>query len=548
MHKFHPLVSIVIPVYNGANYMREAIDSALAQTYDNCEILVINDGSIDSGETDRIARSYGDKIRYFAKENGGVATALNMGIREMRGDYFSWLSHDDVYLPNKIEKQIAFMGAYELQDVVLFSDYAVIDAQGDCIAERHMRSVPPDCVFEYLYITPEMHGCAMLIPRSAFDEVGLFPEDLPTTQDYDLWLRMCRVRPFVHQAEVLIQARSHAEQGTYTIQGHSESIAKFYRDYFPALLETATSNKTPEEASRQRVYLFEQLCRRRLEIQAGELAAKAETDAEKNTMLHIRRAVLAEHRRAAVKSFAKRMLRPLKPLLPMAMLRQWKANTASGTIFSSRAESAPDPLVRRPDFRQFYLENTFGAVESFSGGGSSLFQTRIVRRELPMLLKKLGISSMMDIPCGDFNWMHSVDLGSIRYIGGDIVPELVERNRAQYASEQHSFMHLDAVSGPLPEVDLIFCRDCLVHIPLADALKAIRTFKASGARWLLTTTFVSRTQNLDLTDCVWRPLNLCLAPFNLPEPQQLLDEKCVEHGGIFTDKALGLWDLHSLCV
>ena len=100
----NPLVSIVIPVYNGSNYMREAIDSALAQTYPNIEILVVNDGSID--DTREIALSYGDRIRYFEKENGGVSTALNLGIRNMRGDYFSWLSHDDVYYPDKIGKQV----------------------------------------------------------------------------------------------------------------------------------------------------------------------------------------------------------------------------------------------------------------------------------------------------------------------------------------------------------------------------------------------------------------------------------------------------------
>ena len=75
-----PLVSIVIPVYNGANYLREAIDSALAQTYSNVEIIVVNDGSDDGGATRDIALSYGDKIRYFAKDNGGVSTALNVGI------------------------------------------------------------------------------------------------------------------------------------------------------------------------------------------------------------------------------------------------------------------------------------------------------------------------------------------------------------------------------------------------------------------------------------------------------------------------------------
>ena len=96
-----PLVSIVIPVYRGANYMREAIDSALGQSWPRCEVIVVNDGSPDGGETERIALSYGDRIRYIAKENGGVSTALNEGIRQMKGEYFSWLSHDDEYRNKK---------------------------------------------------------------------------------------------------------------------------------------------------------------------------------------------------------------------------------------------------------------------------------------------------------------------------------------------------------------------------------------------------------------------------------------------------------------
>ncbi|MDR1982842.1 MAG: glycosyltransferase family 2 protein [Holosporaceae bacterium] len=95
LSKFNPLVSMVTPVYNGSNYMREAIDSALAQTYKNIEIIVVNDGSTDN--TEDIALSYGDKIRYFKKENGGVASALNLAIENMKGKYFSWLSHDDAY-------------------------------------------------------------------------------------------------------------------------------------------------------------------------------------------------------------------------------------------------------------------------------------------------------------------------------------------------------------------------------------------------------------------------------------------------------------------
>ena len=93
----NPKFSIIIPVYNGSNYLEEAINSALAQTYQNIEIVVVNDGSNDGGKTETIARSFGDKIRYFSKENGGVSSALNFGIKQMTGEWFAWLSHDDSF-------------------------------------------------------------------------------------------------------------------------------------------------------------------------------------------------------------------------------------------------------------------------------------------------------------------------------------------------------------------------------------------------------------------------------------------------------------------
>jgi glycosyltransferase involved in cell wall biosynthesis len=121
---FNPKVSIVIPVYNnGSNYLREAIDSALFQTYKNIEVIVVNGGSTDGGKTDRICKSYGNKIRYYVKENGGIATALNMGIEKMKGEYFSWLSHDDVYYPEKVQKQIEVLSGFEDKETVIYSDF-----------------------------------------------------------------------------------------------------------------------------------------------------------------------------------------------------------------------------------------------------------------------------------------------------------------------------------------------------------------------------------------------------------------------------------------
>ena len=110
--EYKPLVSIIIPVYNGDLYLKEAIQSCLNQTYSNIEIIVVNDGSTDGGKSAQIAKEFEGQIRYFEKENGGVSSALNYGISKMRGEWFSWLSHDDLYLPEKIEKQINAVQEY----------------------------------------------------------------------------------------------------------------------------------------------------------------------------------------------------------------------------------------------------------------------------------------------------------------------------------------------------------------------------------------------------------------------------------------------------
>lgn len=227
--EFTPKVSIVIPVYNGSNYLIEAIDSALAQTYKNIEVVVVNDGSDDEGKTEAIATLYGNKIRYFYKENGGVASALNLGIRNMIGEYFSWLSHDDVYYPNKVETQIKFLGENEDKNIVLYSDYDFIDSNSKLLYKKLIKHVEPE-EFRYALITDwPIHGCTALIPKVCFKEVSFFNEQLKTTQDYDLWFKMSEKYDFIHIPEVLIKSRVHAEQGTISMRNVcDEEINQFY--------------------------------------------------------------------------------------------------------------------------------------------------------------------------------------------------------------------------------------------------------------------------------------------------------------------------------
>lgn len=217
-----PKVSIVIPVYNGANYLHEAINSALAQTYLNVEVVVVNDGSSDDGETERIALSYGDRIRYFAKENGGVATALNLGIEKMTGDYFSWLSHDDMYTPDKIEKQIKAIREFG-EEAVVFSDYCHISPMGKLLQTYRVSPQGTSNTRALLAISQQVgfHGCAFLIPRHYFERFGWFDPTLRYTQDVDMWFRMAGNVPFIHVKEVLVRSRQHEEQDS---QKHRDGL------------------------------------------------------------------------------------------------------------------------------------------------------------------------------------------------------------------------------------------------------------------------------------------------------------------------------------
>ncbi|HOE15514.1 MAG TPA: glycosyltransferase [Candidatus Paceibacterota bacterium] len=212
---FNPKVSIIIPVYNGSNYLKEAINSALAQTYENIEVIVINDGSDDKDETDKICKSYGKRIRYFKKGNGGVSSALNMGIKKMEGEYFSWLSHDDVYYPEKIERQIEYLS--KLKDnskVILYCNYELINEDSKHISfvefNNKMLSRKP----ENALLRGCINGITLLIPKSAFDTYGGFNEELTCVQDYDMWMRLIEGYRFVHFPSIITKTRIHPEQGT----------------------------------------------------------------------------------------------------------------------------------------------------------------------------------------------------------------------------------------------------------------------------------------------------------------------------------------------
>ena len=206
--------------------------------------------------------------------------------------------------------------------------------------------------------------------------------------------------------------------------------------------------------------------------------------------------------------------------------------------------------TRAEFFRRVFRENIWSDDESRSGVGSNLAATVRVRADLPAALRYYGIRSILDAPCGDFAWMKLVDFGQTAYIGGDIVPEIITSNTELYAQENRRFAVVDLVEDDLPDVDLIFCRDCFIHFSNDLILRSLRNMVRSKARFVMLTHDVSLLRyagvdwkNIDLDRATeagvnfeFRPLNLTLPPFNLPPPVFTINEGPWDNG-----KVMAMW-------
>lgn len=216
----NPLVSIVIPVYNGGRYLAQALDSALAQTYPNIEIVVVNDGSNDDGITRRICQSYQEKIRYYEKENGGCASALNYGIRQAKGQFISWLSHDDLYDPDKVAWQVAQYEKHNLdpENTVISNAGRLIDENGHSIFRPNIAlkgKLSEKKLFQWLLLDNSLNGCGLLIPKKLFDNGMCFREDFQYVLDRNLWLHFTiNGVNFFSCRKILVSNRHHSAQVT----------------------------------------------------------------------------------------------------------------------------------------------------------------------------------------------------------------------------------------------------------------------------------------------------------------------------------------------
>lgn len=184
--------------------------------------------------------------------------------------------------------------------------------------------------------------------------------------------------------------------------------------------------------------------------------------------------------------------------------------------------------LERPEdrFTKIYHSNHWNNFESRSGEGSTLENTENIRVELPRILELYKISKMLDAPCGDFNWMQYVTAKtSIKYIGGDIVKPLIADNRSKYSDKDTTFIHLDLTKSPLPEADLLFCRDCLIHLSYKDISLVLKNFLNSSIPYLITTSSAApsgpRIKNSNITTGDMRPIDLFAEPFGLRQRDAL---------------------------
>ena len=245
-----PTVTVILPVYNGENYVRFAIESVLNQTVKDLELVVVDDGSTDS--TPEILASYGPPLRYVRQENTGVAGAFNHGLRLARGKYISWLSHDDIFHPTKLEKQLDALSKLDSPGIC-YTDIETIDSDGRVVTEHKLpEHVRGETLRHVLTGGAICSACySLMYDRRCVEQAGNYAVELKYTQDVDMLSRLVRRFPLVHVPEPLMQVREHATRAVHT-DAWTREVPMFFRtrlastpfqELFPEHGESATKSQ-----------------------------------------------------------------------------------------------------------------------------------------------------------------------------------------------------------------------------------------------------------------------------------------------------------------
>jgi len=226
----NPTVSIIIPTYNRSQFVTEAIDSVLAQTYKDYEIIVVDDGSTDN--TSEILEPYQDKIRYIFQENQGLSAARNTGIKDARGRFIALLDSDDLWLPGKLAKQMAALD--KNGDVAfVYSNFVFIDEVGGFLKVAYKpKTVVSGHIFEDVLLcrTAPSYPSTWLLKKECFDEVGLFDTEFKRSEERDIGVRIAKIFKMYGIAEPLVKIRQI--RSVETLGRCSAKDREYYRSKF----------------------------------------------------------------------------------------------------------------------------------------------------------------------------------------------------------------------------------------------------------------------------------------------------------------------------
>jgi glycosyltransferase involved in cell wall biosynthesis len=223
-----PTVSVILPVYNGENYLRSSVESVLGQTFQDFELIVIDDGSVDS--TPEIVRGYGERVRYVRQENTGVAGAFNHGLRLAEGRYISWLSHDDRFQPEKLKKQVEALARFD-SPVACYTDIEMINGRGEVVGNHRLPEYERGEALKHILTGgPICSACySLMYDRRCIEEIGPYSVELRYTQDVDMLSRLARRFPLVHVPGFLMQVREHETRGIHT-KAWEQEVPTFFRE------------------------------------------------------------------------------------------------------------------------------------------------------------------------------------------------------------------------------------------------------------------------------------------------------------------------------
>ena len=215
----NPIVSVIIPVYNGERYLAETIESVISQTAMNWELIAVNDGSTDNSLAilEEYAKKMPDRIKVITVENGGVSRARNIGVAAGRGIYVAFLDQDDLWAPRKLERQMGMFSRDE-KTSLSFTNETLIDENGTVTHEnilkfgRHNRGN----VFEYLLFDNFIPISSVMLKKELVVKTGGFNPCFSLAEDYDFLLKVAREATVDYIDEPLLQYREHHESGTFT--------------------------------------------------------------------------------------------------------------------------------------------------------------------------------------------------------------------------------------------------------------------------------------------------------------------------------------------